>query len=395
MFKLRPHQIVGVDAMKMHKKGQLIFPTGGGKTLCFITDCNDQLSTNRSNTFVVVAPRILLAQQLCEEFLEVIDTSRTHILHVHSGTTHHYSTTDPSNIFLFNNVARDSGENCIIFTTYHSLHQVVESDIEVNTIYYDEAHNSTSKGFNIPVSYFSQESDRAYFFTATRKTSVAENKAGMNDYETYGDIISRVSAPTLIEGGYILPPKVNVQQFDFVSKINQTVDNDKHNILETVKDSNIDKLLVCVKSVKQLTQLMSLTSFANDIKNLGYDFLYITAKTGAIVNGNKVLREDFFTTLNAWGRNPDKKFVCLHRSILSEGINVKGLEGVIILRNMSVIDMLQTIGRVIRIGPKSKTHGVIIVPTYTTATKSVARGLQTVVDKTFVKGELVDSVVRR
>ena len=57
--------------------------------------------------------------------------------------------------------------------------------------------------------------------------------------------------------------------------------------------------------------------------------------------------------------------------------------------------MLQTIGRVIRIGPKSKTHGVIIVPTYTTATKSVARGLQTVVDKTFVKGELVDSVVRR
>jgi len=141
--------------------------------------------------------------------------------------------------------------------------------------------------------------------------------------------------------------------------------------------------------------LMSLTSFANDIKNLGYDFLYITAKTGAIVNGEKVSREDFFTTLNSWGRDSNKKFVCLHRSILSEGINVSGLQGVIILRNMTTIDALQTIGRVIRLGDSTKTHGVVIVPTYNKVTKSVAKGLQTVIDKTFIKGELVDSVTRR
>ncbi len=395
MFKLRDHQSLAIDTMERHQKGQLIMPTGAGKTICFIKDTERLINSNVTNTIVVVCPRILLAQQLCEEFLEVIDTRMSHILHVHSGTTHHYSTTNPENIFLFNNVARDSGENVIIFTTYHSLHQVMESDIEVNTIYFDESHNSTSKGFNIPVSYFSQEADRAFFFTATRKTSVADGKIGMNDYECYGNIISRVPAPELIEKGYILPPKLKLQEFDFVSKINESLENDRHNILKTVKDSNIDKLLVCVKSVKQLTQLMSLTSFANDIKNLGYDFLYITAKTGAIVNGEKVSREDFFTTLNSWGRDSNKKFVCLHRSILSEGINVSGLQGVIILRNMTTIDALQTIGRVIRLGDSTKTHGVVIVPTYNKVTKSVAKGLQTVIDKTFIKGELVDSVTRR
>ena len=51
-------------------------------------------------TFVVVAPRILLAQQLCEEFLEQI--TGVNVLHVHSGETHHTSTTKPEKIKTFN-----------------------------------------------------------------------------------------------------------------------------------------------------------------------------------------------------------------------------------------------------------------------------------------------------
>ena len=40
---------------------------------------------NNGTTTVVVAPRILLAEQLCSEFLEIIDTAHTHVMHVHSG----------------------------------------------------------------------------------------------------------------------------------------------------------------------------------------------------------------------------------------------------------------------------------------------------------------------
>ena len=65
---LRPHQIDALDAMLKHDKGQIIVPTGGGKTMCMIND------TNRvDGTIVVVAPRILLAEQLSSEFLELID----------------------------------------------------------------------------------------------------------------------------------------------------------------------------------------------------------------------------------------------------------------------------------------------------------------------------------
>jgi predicted helicase len=140
---------------------------------------------------------------------------------------------------------------------------------------------------------------------------------------------------------------------------------------------------------------MSHTDCASQLKQRGYSYLYITAKTGAIIDGKKVNREVFFDTLNAWGRDPSKKFVCLHRSILSEGINVSELEAVVFLRNMDVIEMTQTIGRVLRLGGKEKVFGLCVVPVYSKVGVSTERALQRVVDAVFEKGELLDSVVRR
>ena len=55
---------------------------------------------NNGTTTVVVAPRILLAEQLCSEFMEVIDPNNSdpylHVMHVHSGETHYVSTTKPT-----------------------------------------------------------------------------------------------------------------------------------------------------------------------------------------------------------------------------------------------------------------------------------------------------------
>ena len=119
-MNLRPHQRRACDAMLKHNKVQIIVPTGGGKTITMIYSSRIPVGI----TTVVVAPRILLAEQLCSEFLELLSTTYTHVMHVHSGETHHYSTTNPEKIHLFANCARDVGENCIIFTTYNSLPRI-------------------------------------------------------------------------------------------------------------------------------------------------------------------------------------------------------------------------------------------------------------------------------
>jgi predicted helicase len=264
----------------------------------------------------------------------------------------------------------------------------------VDTIYFDEAHNSVKRNFFPATEHYSQEAKRCYFFTATRKTSVTISKPGMNDRAIYGDVICHVSAPELVEAGYILPPKVKVIEMDKVDRKSINPHLESNNIITTIDEIDIKKVLVCAKTTKQLTTIFQ-TEFAYQLEKRGYSYLYITAKTGAVIDGEKVSREKFFETLNAWGKDPDKKFVVLHRSILSEGINVSQLEAVIFMRNMDVIEMTQTVGRVLRKGGNDKTYGFCVVPVYSNVGVSTQRGLQTVIDTVFEKGEMLDSVVRR
>ena len=392
MIKLRPHQNEARDAMYVNAKGQIIVPTGGGKTLIAITDAVKRFEVNVPRTIVVVGPRILLMEQLSSEYLEHI--TNANVIHVHSGETKHFSTTKPEQIKLAVEMSRTVGDHSLIFTTYHSLHRIQESGIDVDTIYFDEAHNSVQRNFYGPTEYFSKKADRTFFFTATRKTSVTVKKPGMNWTETYGQVIARVSAPELVENGFILPPKVKVIEMDKVDKKSLTPHMEGNNVLASIDEIGIKKILVCVKTTRQLQNLF-MTDFADQLTERGYSYLYITSKTGAIIDGQKVSREVFFETLNAWGKDRDKKFICLHRSILSEGINVSELEAVIFLRNMDAIEMLQTVGRVIRVGSSTKTYGMLCVPVYNNVGVSTEKALQRCVDVVFEKGEMYDSVTRR
>ena len=101
----------------------------------------------------------------------------------------------------------------------------------------------------------------------------------------------------------------------------------------------------------------------------------------------KVSRDEFFKTLNTWGNEDDRKFIVMHHSILSEGINVSGLEAALFLRNMDYITISQTIGRVIRKGNEKKQFGIVCVPVYDRVGISTAKSVNAVVDTIFNKGE--------
>ena len=392
---LRPHQQRIIDRLQNYNKGQVIVPTGGGKTLTMILDTQRRHdSITNGTTTVVVAPRILLAEQLCSEFLEVIDTANTHIMHVHSGETHHYSSTKADKIHMFANTARTAGENVVIFTSYNSLQRIVDADIEVNTIYFDEAHNSVKKNFFPATEFFLENADRAYCYTATPKHSLTPKKPGMN-WSVYGQVLVNVPAPELVEGGYILPPKVVVKQLPMVKGRKVVFAEDADNLLETIDENGISKTLICARTTKQIVGLLSQSDFCSQLADRGYSWMTITSKTGAIIDGKKVNREEFFNTLNTWGKDATKKFVVIHHSILSEGINVSGLEAVIFMRNMDYIGISQSIGRVIRLGGKEKTFGLVCVPTYDSVGISTARKVQAVVDVVFNQGQPAISEIRR
>jgi len=411
VIQLRPHQQRALDALLQYRKGQVIIPTGGGKTNVAIFDALREFQSDAPKTIVVCCPRILLAEQLSSEFLEFITNAE--VMHVHSGETHHFSTTKVSEIQAHDVSCEITNRHQLIFTTYNSLQRLQQADIKVDTIYFDEAHNSVQRHFFPATEHFASNADRCYFFTATPKHSATISKPGMNDGAVYGQVICNVPAPELVEGGFIVPPKVVVQQFEMLGKGQIVADVDCENLIQTIDAQDVSKVLICSKATKQIQSLVSQTDFCKQLEDRGFSWMYITSKTGAVIDGQKVNREVFFDTLSAWGKDDSKKFVVLHHSILSEGINVSGLEAVLFMRSMDYIGISQTIGRVIRlhkddaeglssgrIAPGAlvdytKSFGLVCIPVYSSVGISTARKVQAVVDTVFQQGKPAISVVKR
>jgi len=410
---LRPHQVRALDAMNRNDKGQIIVPTGGGKTFIMIQDCLRRLQSG-AKTVVVVAPRILLANQLCEEFMQQIDSKSVHVCHAHSGETKHFHSTKSDKIGLFVNTARTAGESAIVFTTYHSLHRVIDSGIDIDCAYFDEAHNSCTRHFFTSVAACSLHSRSSYFFTATPRIAVSHGR-GMNNAEIYGQVIENVPAPELINNGSIVSPTVVPFEQD-IERLKQFAhENDADtvdNIIADLDEQHAAKILVAVPSSRVLGNMIGKTNLLQRLSDRGYNVLHVTSKFGAFVNKKKVNREEFFKTLTAWGADPEKKFVIFHYSILSEGINVPGLTHCVLLRNLNVVEMAQTIGRVIRLNKDDaaairdgsvtpgvlsmykKPTGFVTVPVYKNYGKNTIQRLQRVVDSIFVQGVAPDSYVR-
>lgn len=410
-MKLRLHQTRVLDAMNQHKIGQIVIPTGGGKTLCMIMNLLQRFVQNPGQVAVVVAPRILLAEQLSAEFLEFITSAN--VMHVHSGETHHYSSTKSDNISAWVNQHADT--NRIIFTTYHSLGRVVDAGVDVDVAYFDEAHNSTQKSHFIATAATSLSADCKYFFTATPKHHTNPNANGMNNVSIYGNVIHNVRAKELIETGCIIPPQVDTYKVDIVRNKATAAEADRNMIVDILDNIEHDnpKVLVAAPSTKVMWNMLTNSDILKELEDRGFGILHITSKHGAYVNRTKVNREKFFDTLTAWGKDKSRKFVLLHYSILSEGINVPGLSHCIMLRQMPIIEMAQTVGRVIRMDkddakdiasgkiPAGACHlyrkqfGSVIVPVFTNYGSAIAKRLQSVVDTIFVQGVPAISTMTR
>jgi hypothetical protein len=149
------------------------------------------------------------------------------------------------------------------------------------------------------------------------------------------------------------------------------------------------------------------------MEEMGYDVLHISSKFGAFINNQKVDREVFFDTLNAYGKDVDKKFVVLNHSILGEGLNISCLNGVVFQRSTDYINILQNVGRTIRMDPRdskgiregkitpgfinaySKQFGLVITPVFDKVGISTATKISNCLDIVFNKGDILDSVIRR
>jgi superfamily II DNA or RNA helicase len=411
MLSLRPQQQEVFSLMREHSKMLTVAPTSAGKSIMMIADAKHRFTEGESaKTILVVAPKLVLCQQLSNEFEKFIDN--VNILHIHSGDTNHTRITDFLELAYWHE--KTEGHK-LIFTTYHSLDKIVKAELELDTVYMDECHNAVNKRFFDSVKKVSKISQNFYSMTATPKFSQVASKPGNNDAEVFGSKIHSVKAPELLKNGSILPPVTSVVEVASARDKENAHERDFYTLCDTIlNEEHMDKVLVVAPNTKVMMNMLSNTSFMEEMNDNGYDVLHITSKYGAYVNQRKISRTEFLDTLAEYGADANRKFVVLHIGILTEGISVPGIQSCIFLRQQNFISTVQSIGRCIRVHPEDtarmksgeldagdfpnylKPFGKVVIPVYNNKVGfATARRVQNVVDEVFVKGNFVADVIKK
>lgn len=411
MLSLRPQQQEVFSLMRQHSKMLTVAPTSAGKSIMMIADAKHRFTEGESNkTILVVAPKILLAQQLSDEFEKFIDN--VSIAHVHSGDATHFRTTDFLELAYW--YEKTEG-NKLIFSTYHSLDKIEKAELELDTVYLDECHNAVNKRFFDSVKAISKTAKNFYSMTATPKFSQVASKPGNNDSEVFGSKIHSVKAPELLKNGSILPPVTSVMEVGSARDKTNAHERDFYTLCDTIfNEDDMNKVLVVAPNTKVMMNMLSKTSFMQEMNENGYDVMHITSKHGAYVNNRKVSRSEFLDILADYGADSERKFVVLHIGILTEGISVPGIQSCIFLRQQNFISTVQSIGRCIRVHPEDtarmksgelqpgdfsnylKPFGKVVIPVYNNKVGiATARRVQNVVDEVFVKGNFVADVIKK
>ena len=413
MITLRPHQQDILNSLQLNSKGIVSCPTGGGKTFTMITDSRRFMQPG--NVIVVVAPQLLLSQQLFTEFDKHLSDVNFMYRQISSeGKTFQRKreplrfrmtpakspTTVVDEIRDTYRIAQKAQKPLLLFVTYDSLERIVSSMIPVSAVYYDEAHNATTLGHFNDVKYLSNHASNNYFFTATPRytESGSVNGAGMNNKDVYGEIIANIKFKTLVDAGVILNPFIHLLKSDADIDTMDEVSVNLKTIKEVVDHYEAEhthsnhKILFCTQGTKAINDLLAggLQEWAT---SRGYKVLSIDSINQGYVNGNKkISKSNFIDTLNKLGSDPNEKLIVLHYAMLGEGIDVKAFTGVVFLRNtLSTIFATQSMGRVIRTAPGKK-YGIVTIVQHESNTNESQELIRNIVTQLISQGVPVSEI---
>ena len=373
MKTLRLHQGNAVTAIDTAPIGIINLPTGTGKTFIQSTHITQEIKkTTGTKVYVVMSPRILLSNQLLNEVSKDLMVSNTdaQYLAVHSGGAdkqtqedvklsrelydlpfrQRLSGTSKAVIIEAYNKAKAENVSLIISSTYHSAQRIVDAGIPVEILYADESHYLVQENFSWIVST-PFVSNRKYFFTATTRETPSEDGMGMNNTSLFGEILYSEVPAALIEAGEMVRPRAHLVTVD------QDVDGEEADALVVrkafIQHNSVTslgaKLLVIAKDGSDHLDSIATSDELQRLKRTtpGLQIFDITSKLGARIDGVKVTRSVFLSTLQSL-KDTDSAII-IHKDILAEGIDIPGITGIMPFGSLKKSKFLQTLGRATRL----------------------------------------------
>ncbi len=400
---LRDHQKRAIkkvlDGFKSEDRGQLIMACGTGKTL---TGLRIKEALSPEITVVLVPSLTLLSQILKDWLLDRVDNFKW--LAVCSDDSVSKDSEDNSRLIDYSfptttktpeiaNFLKSSGPK-VIFSTYQSSNNLAKalkkSNLTVELLLADEAHRlagSPNGDFAIFLSDENVRVSKRLFLTATPRVFSSATKASseslgyelvsMDDDRVFGRTFFRFSFGEAIEAQMLTDYRVVVLGVD-----EQQIENlIRERALISLEDEETDALSLATHVALELAMkkwdLRRIISFHSRISRARHfaalqlrvhawlpkelansrSLQVETVTSGQPTSSRRRILEKFSTLSN------EQALLVTNARCLTEGVDVPNLDGVVFADpRSSKIDIVQAVGRAIRLGEKSKTHGTIVLP---------------------------------
>lgn len=403
-YILRDFQTGAVDAMLKNKLGQVLLPTGTGKSVIQAEYCKRYIhERNATPVILIVSPRIVLTYQLLNMVFNHLSSSRVDAQYVNlsSGDMEKVSqdmfkqmkeqglvprditaTTDLREIKKLIDSTRGKVP-LIISATYHSAWRLSEIDASINVILCDEAHNLVMGRFSedFKEETLKLQAESKFFFTATPCNTPSEEGRGMNNVKFFGTEIYRKPYREMIERNEILPVVIqtvnvkecvllknrdgeavpeNMKEADFERDVTSKVlaIRDAFNYhTETLAKSSCDpsqiapKLLATIDGVAVLKGILRSEETINLFTNANTHVFAISTDIKYYHNGEYYqgydFKEKFMQDIRSL-KETDKAII-LHIDMVGEGLDVAGITSVMAFSTQGLQKLGQLVGRAMRL----------------------------------------------
>jgi len=392
---MRSFQVDAFNSSKANKIGQICMPTGTGKTLVqkaiHVDDMLNKTEKGEVGIYVIASHRLGLCNQLFEQcmdlifecgiacdmlyigsekydFTQIMDKYSKKGIKIVTNSFDAKATTLSDNILMAASNARMNGHHLFIVSTYHSFGRLqtlsklnLAHPISVCT--FDEAHTTTKDLFQENINSVKNLIDRKYFFTATRR--VRGEDGGQNNTEFYGQVIYEMPIRTSIETGEIVRPVIHrvvcnddsgmssdTNEWMMVKTITDCFNEHKKQIKACSNSpENIGaKMLITCDGLKFIREVCNNQFFIDYCRKNNINVYSFSSSDGEHMNFEKcVNRQMCICSMNNLEQCEDA--ILFHYDILTEGIDLPAITGVLIMRNLETIKLLQNIGRAARLLP--------------------------------------------
>ncbi len=378
----RDHQTGSLNALVGCDKGQVTIPTGTGKTRIQVSvhvqDMIEKSKNNNSGVYVISAHRLALCTQLLEDMIEVavmcglnfdllyigserFNDDKVHFHYKSKGFTKYVAnttnTTSKQEVARAVQTAKANNRHLLVVSTYHSFHKLEYVD-KIDICTYDEAHISIQDRFMENIELIKPKIEREYFFTATRK--VWGEELGMNNTEFFGDVVYEKSPKEMVEKGEIVPPRIHSINIDNEDEYSSSDLENESMLYKVVTEGFLEhrgvvkkhsatpenlgaKLLVTFKGSKDMFELHNDQKFRRWCGENNIKVFAVSSTRGDAYNFESMRRNKVIDKMDELSDEEDA--ILFHIDILTEGIDLPSITGVLPFRDLSKSKLLQTIGR--------------------------------------------------